>query len=150
MPWRPLLDTACLGALSWGLKRPLLPFAAPVSASPSPPSPPHGCGRPDDRPAPRVYHAPPTPPPASDVAQRGLDIKDVGAVINFDAPSSGEAYVHRIGRTGRAGSKGSAISLLTPEDARFAAELMKVLKGVRQPVPDELEQLAAHAPRRRA
>ena len=45
---------------------------------------------------------------ATDVAQRGLDIKDVRCVVNFDCPASGEAYVHRIGRTGRAGSSGRA------------------------------------------
>jgi ATP-dependent RNA helicase DDX5/DBP2 len=83
---------------------------------------------------------------ATDVAQRGLDIKDVRCVVNFDCPASGEAYVHRIGRTGRAGSSGSAFTLLTSEDARVATELIKVLKGASQPVPEELERLAAAAP----
>ena len=86
---------------------------------------------------------------ATDVAQRGLDIKDVRCVINFDCPASGEAYVHRIGRTGRAGSAGSACTLVTSEDARAAVELVRVLKGSEQPVPLELERLAASAPFRR-
>ena len=82
---------------------------------------------------------------ATDVAQRGLDIKDVRCVINFDCPTSGEAYVHRIGRNGRAGSAGSAHTLLTPEDARVAAEILKVLKGAGQPVASDLESLAARS-----
>ena len=53
---------------------------------------------------------------ATDVAQRGLDIKDVAYVINYDCPTTGEAYVHRIGRTGRAGSTGTAYTLVTPAD----------------------------------
>ena len=53
---------------------------------------------------------------ATDVAGRGLDVKDVGVVINYDAPSSAEDYVHRIGRTGRAGARGVAFTLLTPSD----------------------------------
>ena len=85
---------------------------------------------------------------ATDVAQRGLDIKDVRVVVNFDCPASGEAYVHRIGRTGRAGSSGSAHTLITAEDARVAPELVRVLRGASQPVPEELERLAAAAPHR--
>ena len=80
---------------------------------------------------------------ATDVAQRGLDIKDVRCVINFDSPASGEAYVHRIGRSGRAGSDGSACTLLTPDDARVAVELVRVLRGSNQDVPEALEALAA-------
>jgi ATP-dependent RNA helicase DbpA len=52
----------------------------------------------------------------TDVAARGLDIKDVGAVINFDMPFAPEMYVHRIGRTGRAGKEGLAFSLTTPAE----------------------------------
>jgi len=85
---------------------------------------------------------------ATDVAQRGLDIKGVRCVINFDCPVSGEAYVHRIGRSGRAGAQGSAHSLLTSEDARVAADILKVLKNAEQPIPDGLEALAARAPAR--
>ena len=84
---------------------------------------------------------------ATDVAQRGLDIKDVRMVVNFDAPASGEAYVHRIGRTGRAGAAGAAHTFLTADDARVANEILKVLRGAGQPVPDELVALAANAPR---
>ncbi len=54
---------------------------------------------------------------ASDVAARGLDIPNVSHVFNFDIPHQAEDYVHRIGRTGRAGKKGAAISLVTPTDS---------------------------------
>jgi len=56
---------------------------------------------------------------ASDVAARGLDIVDIDIVINYDFPRYDRLYVHRIGRTGRFGRKGLAISLITPDDLRF-------------------------------
>jgi ATP-dependent RNA helicase RhlE len=57
----------------------------------------------------------------SDVAARGLDIPDVSHVINYDAPHHAEDYVHRIGRTGRAGATGEAISFVTTDnEAHFA------------------------------
>ena len=65
---------------------------------------------------------------ATDVAARGLDIKDVPAVFNFDLPFNAEDYVHRIGRTGRAGASGVAISFVSPSDARSVADLEKLLK----------------------
>jgi ATP-dependent RNA helicase DeaD len=55
---------------------------------------------------------------ASDVAARGLDIKGVTHIFNFDAPTLSKAYLHRVGRTGRAGAKGLAISLVTEIEAR--------------------------------
>jgi ATP-dependent RNA helicase RhlE len=66
---------------------------------------------------------------ATDVAARGLDIKDVPAVFNFDLPFNAEDYVHRIGRTGRAGASGIAISFVSPSDARLVVDLEKLLKS---------------------
>jgi ATP-dependent RNA helicase RhlE len=65
---------------------------------------------------------------ATDVAARGLDIKDVPAVFNFDLPFNSEDYVHRIGRTGRAGASGLAISFVGDRDQRQIADLEKMLK----------------------
>jgi ATP-dependent RNA helicase RhlE len=65
---------------------------------------------------------------ATDVASRGLDIEGLPQVINFDVPHSPEDYVHRIGRTGRAGMKGEAISLVAPEDAEALAAIEKLIK----------------------
>jgi ATP-dependent RNA helicase DeaD len=56
---------------------------------------------------------------ATDVAARGLDVERISLVINYDIPFDGEAYVHRIGRTGRAGRRGDAILFLTPRERRF-------------------------------
>ena len=56
---------------------------------------------------------------ATDVAARGLDIADISHVFNYDVPNDPEAYVHRIGRTGRAGKEGVAITLITPNEVRF-------------------------------
>lgn len=65
---------------------------------------------------------------ATDVAARGLDIKGLGAVINFDLPFEPEVYVHRIGRTGRAGEEGLAFSLMTPKE-RFRLKEINAMMG---------------------
>lgn len=65
---------------------------------------------------------------ATDVASRGLDVKDINIVINYDMPKVIEDYVHRIGRTGRAGAVGTSITLFCQEeDARLARELIQVI-----------------------
>ncbi len=64
----------------------------------------------------------------TDVAARGLDIKDVPAVFNYDVPFNAEDYVHRIGRTGRAGASGLAVTLVTARDARQVGEIEKLIK----------------------
>jgi len=64
----------------------------------------------------------------TDVAARGLDIKDVPAVFNFDVPFNAEDYVHRIGRTGRAGASGLALSFVASSDQRLVADIEKLLK----------------------
>ena len=65
----------------------------------------------------------------TDVAARGLDIKDVPGVFNFDIPFNAEDYVHRIGRTGRAGASGVAISFVSQSDQRLVVDLEKLLKS---------------------
>ena len=67
---------------------------------------------------------------ASDVAARGLDVKGVSHVINFDVPWQPDDYIHRIGRTGRAGMKGIAITLATREDGEAIGRIEK-LTGLR-------------------
>jgi superfamily II DNA/RNA helicase len=69
---------------------------------------------------------------ASDVAARGLDIKGMSHVFNFDVPHHAEDYVHRIGRTGRAGRLGRAFTLATPEDGKAVAAIEKLIG---QPIP---------------
>ena len=64
---------------------------------------------------------------ASDVAARGLDIPAVSHVFNFDIPRNADDYVHRIGRTGRAGMKGEAITLVSPEDKKSLAAVVKLI-----------------------
>jgi superfamily II DNA/RNA helicase len=64
----------------------------------------------------------------TDVAARGLDIKDVPAVFNFDVPFNAEDYVHRIGRTGRAGASGLAVTLVSPSDNRLVSDIEKLIK----------------------
>ncbi|QOL51463.1 DEAD/DEAH box helicase [Massilia litorea] len=65
---------------------------------------------------------------ATDVAARGLDISDLPCVINFDLPYNAEDYVHRIGRTGRAGASGDALSVFTEKDERLLADIEKLIK----------------------
>ncbi|KAE8667116.1 DEAD-box ATP-dependent RNA helicase 20 [Hibiscus syriacus] len=83
---------------------------------------------------------------ATDVAARGLDVKDVKYVINYDFPGSLEDYVHRIGRTGRAGAKGTAYSFFTAANARFAKDLIVILKEAGQKVSPELAAMGRGAP----
>ncbi len=64
----------------------------------------------------------------TDVAARGLDIKDVPAVFNFDIPFNAEDYIHRIGRTGRAGASGLAVSFVSASDQRLVGDIEKLLK----------------------
>eukprot|EP01018_Ginkgo_biloba_P021807 Gb_31459 [translate_table: standard] len=75
---------------------------------------------------------------ATDVAARGLDVKDIKCVINYDFPGSLEDYVHRIGRTGRAGARGTAYTFFTAANARFARELINILQEAGQPVNSAL------------
>jgi ATP-dependent RNA helicase RhlE len=65
---------------------------------------------------------------ATDVAARGLDISDLPMVINYEIPSAPEDYVHRIGRTGRAGASGMAISLVCAEEEEYLANIEKLIK----------------------
>ncbi|KAG0452090.1 hypothetical protein HPP92_026140 [Vanilla planifolia] len=79
---------------------------------------------------------------ATDVAARGLDVKDIKCVINYDFPSSLEDYVHRIGRTGRAGAKGTAFTFFTQANGRYAKGLVKILQEAGQTVPPPLASIA--------
>ncbi|WP_409265701.1 DEAD/DEAH box helicase [Massilia sp. BHUDP2] len=65
---------------------------------------------------------------ATDVAARGLDISDLPCVINYDLPYNAEDYVHRIGRTGRAGASGDALSVYSDKDERLLADIEKLIK----------------------
>ncbi len=69
---------------------------------------------------------------ATDVAARGLDVERISHVVNFDIPTDTESYVHRIGRTGRAGRKGDAISFVTPRERHL---IKHIEKATRQPLP---------------
>ncbi len=82
---------------------------------------------------------------ATDVAARGLDIADMPCVINHELPFNAEDYVHRIGRTGRAGAQGDAIALVDPSEERLLADIEKLMnrKLVRLPVPDPSGGVAA-------
>jgi len=94
----------------------------------------------------------------SDVAARGLDIKGLSHVFNFDVPSNAEDYVHRIGRTGRAGMKGKSFTLSTRDDAKFLAAVEKLIgkpipvldmDGAEAAAPEpEAEAPAAEKPKR--
>jgi len=73
---------------------------------------------------------------ATDVAARGVDVKDVTLVVNFDLPNEPEAYIHRIGRTGRAGAIGNAVSFCSPEEREFLRDIEKLIQQT-IPVSDD-------------
>ena len=97
---------------------------------------------------------------ATDVAARGLDIEQLPLVINYDLPKVAQDYIHRIGRTGRAGAPGRAISLMNPEEKKLLADIRKLVNKPLEvePVPyfeggevrpaDISEQPKKHQPRR--
>ena len=92
---------------------------------------------------------------ASDVAARGLDIPDVSHIFNYDVPTHSEDYVHRIGRTGRAGKTGTAITICQPHEEKYLAKIEEMLGG---PIPkaeapdagEAREETASEAKPRRA
>ncbi|HEY8195006.1 MAG TPA: DEAD/DEAH box helicase [Hyphomicrobium sp.] len=88
---------------------------------------------------------------ASDVAARGLDIPDVSHVFNFDLPWAADDYVHRIGRTGRAGREGYSASLVSPDDLKFVSDIEKVTgeSAVWLGEPPTEEDIAGAGKRRR-
>lgn len=79
---------------------------------------------------------------ATDLASRGLDVHDITHVYNYDFPRNIEEYVHRVGRTGRAGNTGVSITLITRNDWRVAAELIHILERANQNIPEELVAMA--------
>jgi len=79
---------------------------------------------------------------ATSVISRGLDIPELNLVINYDCPNHLEEYVHRVGRTGRAGNKGWAYTFLTPEEDKYAPDLVKALKDSGSEVPAGLNAMA--------
>ncbi|XP_049597992.1 probable ATP-dependent RNA helicase DDX46 isoform X3 [Syngnathus scovelli] len=80
---------------------------------------------------------------ATSVAARGLDVKQLILVVNYNCPNHYEDYVHRAGRTGRAGNKGFAYTFITEDQVRYAGDIIKALELSGSPIPAELEQLWA-------
>jgi superfamily II DNA/RNA helicase len=87
---------------------------------------------------------------ATDVAARGLDIADLPAVFNFDVPFNAEDYVHRIGRTGRAGASGLALTLVARDEMRGVGDIEKLIKKKVEIEPFELEDERPRRPPRRS
>ncbi|XP_044581293.1 probable ATP-dependent RNA helicase DDX46 isoform X1 [Cotesia glomerata] len=78
---------------------------------------------------------------ATSVAARGLDVKQLVLVVNYDCPNHYEDYIHRCGRTGRAGNKGFAYTFITPEQERYAGDIIRAHELAGVPVPEELKEL---------
>ncbi|KAI8384309.1 uncharacterized protein BYT42DRAFT_562076 [Radiomyces spectabilis] len=81
---------------------------------------------------------------ATSVAARGLDVKQLKLVVNYECPNHMEDYVHRVGRTGRAGNKGTAYTFITPDQDRYAMDICKALRLSGQEIPPDLQKLTDH------
>ncbi|KAI9815916.1 MAG: ATP-dependent RNA helicase dbp2 [Phylliscum demangeonii] len=81
---------------------------------------------------------------ATDVASRGIDVRNITHVLNYDYPNNSEDYVHRIGRTGRAGAKGTAITFFTAENAKQARDLVAVLTESKQQIDPRLHEMSRY------
>lgn len=79
---------------------------------------------------------------ATSVAARGLDVKQLKLVINYDCPNHMEDYVHRVGRTGRAGNTGTAITFVGEDQERYAFDIAKALRLSQADIPDALKQMS--------
>jgi ATP-dependent RNA helicase DDX46/PRP5 len=78
---------------------------------------------------------------ATSVAARGLDVKQLKLVVNFDAPNHLEDYVHRAGRTGRAGNTGTAVTFVTEDQEQYSVGIAKALEQSGQAVPERLDEM---------
>ncbi|KAF2398490.1 hypothetical protein EJ06DRAFT_544160 [Trichodelitschia bisporula] len=81
---------------------------------------------------------------ATDVASRGIDVRNITHVVNYDYPNNSEDYVHRIGRTGRAGANGTAITFFTTENAKQARDLVNILTESKQQIDHSLQEMARY------
>ncbi|KAJ5666909.1 ATP-dependent RNA helicase dbp2 [Penicillium macrosclerotiorum] len=82
---------------------------------------------------------------ATDVASRGIDVRDITHVLNYDYPNNSEDYVHRIGRTGRAGAKGTAITFFTTDNAKQARDLVTILTEAKQQIDPRLAEMVRYS-----
>lgn len=78
---------------------------------------------------------------STDLLARGIDVQQISVVINYDLPTRKESYIHRIGRSGRFGRKGTAINFVTPRDASFLKEIQEFYKTQINELPQDLEQI---------
>ncbi|RAR07442.1 atp-dependent rna helicase dbp2 [Stemphylium lycopersici] len=81
---------------------------------------------------------------ATDVASRGIDVRNITHVFNYDYPNNSEDYVHRIGRTGRAGANGTAITLFTTDNSKQARDLVQILSESKQQIDPRLHEMARY------
>ena len=79
---------------------------------------------------------------ATSVAARGLDVRELNVVINYECPNHMEDYVHRVGRTGRAGRKGTAYTFISPDEERYVPEIIQALKASGAPIPEPVQKMA--------
>ena len=79
---------------------------------------------------------------ATDIAARGIDVDGITDVFNYDLPTEAETYIHRIGRTARAGSEGQAWTFCSKEEAGLLLDIERLIK---KPIPDDVEHRAARA-----
>ena len=86
---------------------------------------------------------------ATSVAARGLDVKELRLVVNYDPPNHHEEYVHRVGRTGRAGNKGTAVTFIDRGEEKFAPDIVKALLESNAEVPPKVRDMAEDFERRR-
>ncbi|KAK9790370.1 putative ATP-dependent RNA helicase DBP2 [Seiridium cardinale] len=81
---------------------------------------------------------------ATDVASRGIDVRNITHVFNYDYPNNSEDYIHRIGRTGRAGANGTAITLFTTDNSKQARDLVNVLQEAKQQIDPRLQEMVRY------